>query len=43
VTNHLGNNFTIFSVDGDSGRLMQHGPSIELEAPYCPRFVPVRN
>ena len=42
VTNHLGNNFTIYRVDSGTGRLSQHGPSIALEAPYCPRFVPVR-
>jgi 6-phosphogluconolactonase len=43
VTNHLSNNFTIFRVSSESGRLMQHGPSIDLEAPYCPRFVAIRS
>ncbi len=42
VANYQGNNITIFEVDSGSGRLKQHGPAIELEAPYCPRFVPVR-
>jgi 6-phosphogluconolactonase len=42
VTNHEGNNFTIYRVDSVSGRLTPHGASIPLRAPYCPRFVPIR-
>jgi 6-phosphogluconolactonase len=42
VSNHLGNNFQIYGYDSASGRLRVHGAPIELEAPYCPRFVAVR-
>jgi 6-phosphogluconolactonase len=42
VTNHLSSNFTIYAYDTATGRLRQHRESIALEAPYCPRFVPIR-
>jgi 6-phosphogluconolactonase len=42
VANYAGNNVTVFALDGATGALKQHGPAIELQAPYCPRFAPVR-
>jgi 6-phosphogluconolactonase len=42
VSNHTGNNFRIYAYDSTSGRLTLHGEPIELEAPYCPRFVAIR-